>query len=95
VDWTPVLYCPSGNRIHDLENLVASKGRDVNRFSRCAWRLVNAATAGGLCPTLGTKQRKRKEREYPLKHDRTSGCVADSESRRRQPGVQETEASAK
>src|SRR5882672_913028 len=34
-----------------------------------------------LCPTLGTKQRKRKckEPEYRLKHDRTSSCVAGSE----------------
>jgi hypothetical protein len=50
-----------------------------------------------LCPTLGTKQCKRKckEREYPLEHDRTSSCVAGSESRRGQPGIQETEGSAK
>src|SRR5258708_34051913 len=52
-----------------------------------AWRQVNAATAGGLCPTLGPEERKRqyKERGYPLEHDQTSCCVAGTELRRGQP----------
>src|SRR5882724_12919764 len=50
-----------------------------------------------LCPTLGTKQRKRKykERENPLKHNRTSCGVAVKKSRWGKPGGQETEGSAK
>src|SRR3981189_2510572 len=38
-------------------------------------------TGACSCPTLGTKQRKRryKEREYSLEHDRTSSCVAGGE----------------
>src|SRR2546427_6081092 len=58
---------------------------------------VTSTWNGFLCRRLGTKQRKRKhkEPEYPPKHDRTSCCVAVNESRWGQPGVQETEESAK
>ncbi len=76
-------------------NLVAIKGRDVDRFSR-AWRLEFATTAG-LCTILSTKQRGRKykEREYPLKHESNIQLCRLQRVSGGQPGVQETEESAK
>src|SRR6266850_524379 len=78
--------------ITELVGVCGSRGAE-----RACYAPVASAWNRFLCPTLGTKQRKRKhkEREIPLKHNRTSCGVAVNKSRWGKPGVQETEGSAK